>query len=75
MTVSTLKVNKNILPGEWFNESEEASDREWREVALLALRVTGRSRTGGCRFTQNKRLFAVIRTLAWCPAGLYVETT
>lgn len=75
MTVSTLKVNKNILPGEWFNESEEASDREWREVALLALRVTGRSRTGGCRSTQKKRLFAVIRTLARCPAGLYVETT
>ena len=35
------------LPGEWLKESDEASDREWREAALLALRVTGPSRTGG----------------------------
>lgn len=36
-----------LVPGEWLKESEEASDREWREAALLALRVTGPSRTGG----------------------------
>ena len=42
-----------ISPGEWLNESEEASDREWREAALLALRVTGPSRTGGCEHTQR----------------------
>ena len=40
-------------PGEWLNESEEASDKEWREAALLALRVTGPSRTGGCGYTET----------------------
>lgn len=39
--------NNNLLPGEWLKESDEASDREWRDAALLALRVTGPSRTGG----------------------------
>lgn len=43
-----------ISPGEWLNESEEASDRECREAALLALRVTGPSRTGGCKYTQRQ---------------------
>ena len=36
-----------LLPGEWLKESEEASERELREAARLALLVTGPSRTGG----------------------------
>jgi len=42
-----------LSPVEWLNESEEASDKEWREAALLALRVTGPSRTGGCENTEK----------------------
>ncbi len=61
-----------ISPGEWLNESEDASDREWREAALLALRVTGPSRTGGCKHTErntNINILAVMLT-AQCTAGL-----
>lgn len=46
-------LNKNLLPGEWLKESDEASDREWRDAALLALRVTGPSRTGGWKGEQR----------------------
>lgn len=50
-------------PGEWLNESEEASDREWREAALLALRVTGPSRTGGCGHTQRNTLVSIVSVM------------
>lgn len=75
MTILTLKANKNILPGEWFNESEEASDREWREAALLALRVTGRSRTGGCRSKKKSCLFTGIHSTepCWALSGNHTD--
>lgn len=50
-------------PGEWLNESEEASDREWSEAALLALRVTGPSRTGGCGHTQRNTLVSTVSVM------------
>lgn len=50
-------------PGEWLNESEEASDREWREAALLALRVTGPSRTGGCGHTRRNTLVSTVSVM------------
>lgn len=53
--VQDVKDSLCISPGEWLNESEEASDRDWMEAALLALRVTGPSRTGGCKPTEKHK--------------------
>lgn len=56
-------------PGEWLKESDEASDSEWREAARLALRVTGPSRTGGCRenrtHAERRRKNRPIRIKRW----------
>lgn len=60
-------------PGEWLNESEEASDRDWMEAALLALRVTGPSRTGGCKHTETQILTSSLQYIhnsvycCWAP--------